>query len=385
MPDAVAQPMDRTNPSVANWRAFNDGWPWLESAEFPFFTDAWITGEITLGPYSFLNTVAASGRGEVKRGVILRYAVHREWEYPSFQSTDATLYHGGSPAEELAALASLCLGVRLRAGRSTRRFQPHADPKGSPEEIGEQVRPFFQRSEPPVLPRAVAGQHPIDQVNLLPALLSMGASRVNALVRAARLYQDALWLCESEPAIAWLLLVSAVEAIANEWNQERGDPVERLKFSKPDLFRTLESHFDSTLLPRIAAEFADTLGSTQKFVKFCLEHLPPAPFPRPAEWAQFPWSRTKMREALSKIYEYRSRALHDGRPFPAPMCSPPGTMHEWNAPAETMTSVGIHQGGSTWLKDDVPFYLHIFEYIARGAILEWWRQEAGRSTAVASG
>lgn len=381
MPDPAPQPTrEKSNSSIANWRAFNDGSPWLASKEFPLFTDAWITGEITLGPYSFLNTVAVSEKGEVKPGIILRYAIHREWEYPTFQSTDATLYHGGSPAEELAALASLTLGVRFRAGRSTRRFEPHGDPKGRPEEIGDQVKPFFQRSTPPVLPSAAAGQHSIDQLTLLPTLLLMPVGQVNALVRSARLYQDALWLCESEPEIAWLFLVSAVESIANEWNQEHGDAVERLSFSKPDLFGYLESHSDSTLLMRIATEFADTLGSTQKFVKFCLKHLPPAPTPRPAEWAQFPWSKTKMREALSKIYEYRSRALHDGRPFPAPMCSPPRSMREWNAPAETLTSLGIHQAGSTWLKNDVPFHLHVFEYIARSAILEWWREESGRLT-----
>jgi hypothetical protein len=384
MLNPLVQSSEKVNPSIANWKGFNDGLPWLGTAEFPFFTDAWITGEITLGPYTFLNTVAASGKGEVKPGVILRYAIHREWEYPSFQSTDAALYHGGSPAEELAALSSLCMGVRFRAGRSTRRFEPLGDAKGRPEEIGEQVKPFFQRSDPPVLPGAAVGQHPIDQVSLLSTLLSMPPTHVNALVRAARLYQDALWLSESEPEIAWLFLVSAIESIANEWNQERGDFAERLKYSKPDLFDFLQSHSDSGLLMRIATEFADTLGSTQKFVKFCLAHLPPPPSPRPAEWAQFPWSRTKMREALSKIYDYRSRALHDGRPFPAPMCSAPGTMREWNAPAETLTSLGIHQGGSTWLKHDVPFHLHIFEYIARNAILEWWRQEAGHFACASS-
>jgi hypothetical protein len=376
MPEISPNPPIKLNPSVANWQAFNEGLPWLASAEYPFFTDAWVTGEINLGPYSFMNTVAASMNRAIKPGIVLRYAMHREWDYPDFRHTDVATYHGGSAPEELAALASLCLGVRFRAGRSTRRFEPRGDPKGHPEEIGDQIEPYFKCSTPPMIPGATSGQHAIEGVRLLPTLLTMSATKVNALIRAARLYQDALWLCESEPELSWLLLVSATESAAHEWHKEAEEITERLKSSKPDLFKYLEGHSDQTLLMRIANEFADTLGSTQKFVKFCLTHMPVAPSVRPAKWAQFAWSKNKLREALSKVYEYRSRALHDGRPFPAPMCTPPGCLQGWEAPSETMTSIGTHQNGSTWLKKDVPFHLHIFEYIARSAILDWWRRSA---------
>jgi hypothetical protein len=364
----------KVNPSIANWRAFNEGLPWLGSEEYPMFTDAWITGEIDLGPYSFLNTVAASMKREVKPGIVLRYAIHREWDYPDFRSTDAVLYHGGSPAEELAALASLCMGVRFRAGRSIRRFEPGRDPKGHPEEIGEQVEPYFKCSVPPVIPSPALGQHAISAISPLATLPNMAGSQASALVRAARLFQDALWLCESEPELSWLLFVSAAESAANEWHKEEGDVVDRLRTSKPALFEYLEVHSDNKLLPLIADEFSDTLGSTQKFVKFCLTHLPAAPPVRPVEWAQFSWTKRNLREAFSKIYHYLSRALHDGHPFPAPMCAAPGRLEGWEAPSETMTSLGTHQRGGTWLKKDVPFYIHIFEYITRNAILEWWRR-----------
>jgi hypothetical protein len=41
--------------------------------------------------------------------------------------------------------------------------------------------------------------------------------------------------------------------------------------------------------------------------------------------------------------------------------------------------------GSTWLKKDIPFHLHVFEYITREVILGWWRslisvpQDAGKN------
>lgn len=120
------------NPVVANWIAYNEEAPWLGSCEFPLFTEAQIVGEVVLGPYTFINTIAANNSKTIKPGIILRYGFHTEWEHPSFEKTDANLYHGGSPPEELAALASLAMGIRFRAGRSVRTFQPHADAKGRP-------------------------------------------------------------------------------------------------------------------------------------------------------------------------------------------------------------------------------------------------------------
>ena len=364
------------NPTIANWQAFNEGLPWLGSGEFPLYTDARVTGEIELGPYQFLNTVAVSNNKTVKSSIVLRYAFHKTLEHPTFTDTDASLYHGGSPPEELAALASLCLGIRLRAGRSIRRFEPNGDPKGRPEEIGDQVEPYFRCSSPPVVPSAVNALPPLELIGHLSSLLTMPVSKTNALIRAARLYQEALWLCEAEPALSWLLLVSAVEAAATQWHTESGDPIEQLKRSKRDLFDYLQGRSDESLLHRVASAFSDTSGATQKFVKFCLKYGPPPPAKRPVPWAQFNWATPSFRKALSKIYDYRSRALHDGRPFPAPMCDSPRSMQGWEAPSETMSAIGVHQSGSTWLKKDVPFHLHIFEYIARSVILEWWKQSA---------
>jgi len=42
-----------------------------------------------------------------------------------------------------------------------------------------------------------------------------------ALTRAARLYQDALWMIESEPSLAWLLLVSAIETAFGMTHSQR--------------------------------------------------------------------------------------------------------------------------------------------------------------------
>lgn len=363
----------KQNPIVANWIAFNQEAEWLGGNEFPLFTDAHIVGETMLGPYTFINTIAAMNREPIKPGIILRYDWYKEWDHPIFKETDASLYHGGSPPEEIAALASLAMGIRLRAGRSVRRFEPHADIKGRPEEIGDQTVPVFFPQRNYVIPGVASGQHSMEGLSIFRSLPDLAASQGNALVRAARLYQDALWLCETEPELSWLLFVSALEAVANEWCADYGASIERLEISKPDLYKVLAAHEDKSLLPLIAEAFAPTMGATKKFRDFCMEFLPEPPSERPAEWAQFDWDGANMKKAIEKIYAYRSKALHDGRPFPAPMCSVPYKDPSWSAPSETMTAFGEHQMGSTWMKKDIPFLLHVFEYITRETIMNWWR------------
>ena len=113
--------------TVANWLAFQSKEPWLFTEEFPLFTDARITGETALGPYLFINTVATNP-GTARPAIVVRYAVHKARDYPDMSKTRADLYHGGSTEQEIAALASLAMGIRLKAGRSNRRFEPNGDP-----------------------------------------------------------------------------------------------------------------------------------------------------------------------------------------------------------------------------------------------------------------
>jgi hypothetical protein len=96
--------------------------------EYPLYTDAHIVAEVEHGPYSFLNAIPLA-QGTVRAAVILRFDWH--WEFPSldWSKTDAQRYHGGSPPDEVAALASLAMGVRLRAGDSMREFRPGGERK----------------------------------------------------------------------------------------------------------------------------------------------------------------------------------------------------------------------------------------------------------------
>jgi hypothetical protein len=375
-----AKPQPEQGPPVyLNWLWSQQDKPLQGTQEFPLYTDARITGETKYGPYEFLNTIAASPDvfGVVRPAVILRYEQYWVFPYPDFSKTNADQYHGGSPPDEIAALASLAMGIRFRAGDSTRDFHPKGDPKGRPMAFGGRIAPVLAKSPLRgwVVPRAAKGEHPLEQLKILDVLPKLNAKAATRLIRAARLFQDALWLAESEPALAWLLFVSALETAADRWRSQKEPALVRFQTAKPDLYQEL-CKYNSKLPDRVAAEFADTFGATRKFIDFVMKFRPPEPKERPA-WGGIDWSDDSMQKILKTVYTYRSKALHSGKPFPAPMSEPPYKQDGWAAETEKPHGA-TSMGGGVWLEDAIPILLSTFEYIARNTLINWWASEAPR-------
>jgi hypothetical protein len=358
-----------------NWKAMLGGQQVEHGYECPFFGDAHVISEITIGPYEFINPVSMAGIGLVQPIVVLRYFSYIPYSVPSFEKTDSLRYHAGSFAEEVAALASLAMGIRLRAGSANRMFFPGGDPKGRPLSLSPQPAPLLMVSPAHhkwVIPGAT-GEHSLELLKLLESLPEVSSEDAIALIRAARSYQESLWLCETEPELAWLLLVSALETAANQWRASRGSAVERLEASKPEFFLEL-SGFGVSLTSRVAEEFVDSLGSAKKFVDFVIAFLPSAPKERPPSWAQVDWNPDALRKTLQIVYKHRSKALHESSPFPAPMCDAPGKFgNDWTAKSEKPISVASGQAGNVWIAKDTPLLLHTFEYIARNVLIGWWK------------
>lgn len=380
---AVGRPATAMGPpAYMNWIAALAGKPAVETTEYPIYSDTCFTGQMRQGPYEFLNTVPSYQSGLVQTPLVLRVDEH--WEYPSpdMTKTDTQRYHGGSFPDEVAALSSLALGVRLKAGNMTREFRPGGDPKGTPREWN--ARParailIGTRGCAWVLPGAAKGYHPLDRLNVLSILPQLSASTATALVRAGRLYQEALWLAESETAMSWLMLVSAIETAANQWRKEKEDPAVRLETSLPDLHRYLAT-LGADVQERVAGYIMNILGSTRKFVDFLITFLPPPPEVRPPAGLQHPWDEAELRSTFRKIYQYRSKALHEGIPFPYPMCQAPFSHTEWSAPSEVPMGFATSAYNATWVSGDTPMHFHMFEFIARHTLLKWWERAAPERT-----
>lgn len=348
-----------------NWQEAIRGSPSQVASEYSLFSDARLDGEISAeyGPYFLLNTFARYSSQRLLPVIILRKEYHLDRADERIRES--------SPQDEIAALLSLTLGIRLRAGGQTRIFNPGADPRGRPTVHSLYKNPILVNPAgyAPILPQAL-GTHTFAHTPLIVGLPDLSPRSVTAIVRAASLYQDATWLAESEPEFSWLLLVSAVETAANCWRAERESSLERLKESRigSDLEKALGEAGCENLFPKLADILADYLGATKKFIDFVLEFMPEPPEKRPPEYAQHSWNRKGMKESMRAIYSLRSRALHGGTPFPSLMCDSPGRID--NAFEEKP-----YGPVTTMVVDDapMPMLLHLFEYIVRNALLKWWK------------
>jgi hypothetical protein len=368
-----------------NWLAAAAGSPETQAIEFPLFSDARFTDEAHEAgwPCSFLNTVPGlAGPGTVQMPVVVRLGFHAELyeRKPYGGPSSSELYHGGWITDEIAALASLALGRRLRAGDPSRVFDGR-DPLGRPSAQRWRSTPvLLLNSSRLVLPDVVDFAVLSHLRPRLSSLAHLSAEDCIALVRAARLYQDALWIVESEPNLAWLMLVSAMETAANRWRNDVKSAADHLTELMPKLAERLFADGGDDLVAFVARNLSHLLGSTKKFVSFTLAHVPDPPSNRPTEWMQVDWSDANLSFVLKKVYDYRSKALHDGTPFPGPMCEPPDRAGEENTFAEIgTTGLAAFSLGGTWNSKDLPISLHTFHHLARGTLLRWWDSMAQNS------
>ena len=369
--------------SYKNWKEFENGEPPLGMEEYPLFSDAHLTDDFEedCGPYRFIHIVGHLAKCGVARPVfILRFSRHFEVDITveDMKNKRDDIHHGGKPIDEIAALASLALGVRLKAGWPTREFPAgeEGDPLGTPIGLGFMNDPVIPIGNSDlVLPKSCGFRmHRNIRQTLKPFATFPRISKpdATALVRAARLYQDALWIVESEPSLAWLMFVSAMEAAASHWRNASGDPCDIVRALDPELYKIASEASDTDSARNVICRAAERLKSTKRFLDFSMGFQPPPPPERPEhQWAQHPWNRKKFRKTVQKIYDYRSKALHEGRPFPAPMCQPP-TIYSRNDLPEVPLGLGASSNYSTWSIKDTPLLLHTYEYIVRGSLLKWW-------------
>lgn len=347
------------------------------------FTDTWITGEIPeLGPYSLINTIAHAGNqgGRILRpAVVMRIAHHYEPAtdpaYRSPMQNDFEHYHGGDSLDEMAALASLFLGIRLKAGGVNREFRGEQDRFGRPMQIGSKPDPQLLLEGRPQIPRLALS------VNLNAGLAPLNdfpnrtAEQTNALIKAARQYQQAVWIADSDPSLAWLMLVSAIETAALEWSSD-ATPVEQLETAFPELVKLIAGSDSPELLGPVADILKQLTRSTKRFVGFIEAFVPPPPLTRAETYAQFSFAPKDLRKAMELIYGHRSKSLHRGTAFPLPMCEPP----RYTQSAEVLFSVqekpqghAMYSRNASWKAEQTPMLLNTFEHIARGALLNWWK------------
>ncbi|HEV8697684.1 MAG TPA: hypothetical protein VGQ89_08325 [Candidatus Limnocylindrales bacterium] len=343
-----------------NWKAEERGEPSREAWEFAFYTDAHPIGEVTtgLGPYQLLLGLTGGKDDASDPAIVLRMENH-------LQPTEPTLvWQPTAVHREVAALVSLALGIRCRSGGETRWFRPTEDPRGRPALFGHR-RP--QLSEVPehegrILPNVVRQAPLTEAVELISILPSLHVKQAEAVVRAARAYEEAVWVAEGDPAYAWLKFVSAAEAAASAWRGGAAPAGELLAQYEPELAEHLRAAGGGALVTEVAALLGGRYRAAKKFVRFLLTFGPPPPEVRPPEPFQLEWPL--LGSHPKAIYGVRSDSLHHAAPVPQPMLNVPlqlasGPIEVWPSP-----------GGTRWVM------LHTFERITGVALRSWWRSLA---------
>lgn len=362
--------------SFWNFKDYNPDQQAYQIDEYQLFTDADIVGELVEGcePYTFLNMVSFNKEpGNIRESITLRIYWYTSYQVSVGVETDTSQYHGGHINDEIAALASLKLGIRLKSGDMTRTFHGfYNDKLGLPRlPINPPPQLIIHNRQRLVIP-GVFKNVDISILKDLKSLQHISEDRYVSLLRAARLYQDAIWIAESDPNLAWLMLISAVEIAANQWLVDSDSPAQRLKSSKPILAKLLVDSGGEELLEKVAEEIIHTLGATNKFIKFCLKYQPDPPAERP-NTGQIKWTKSDLKKILNTLYRYRSDALHGGNPFPAPMCSPPEKTLDGLLSEKACTfGLAVHTRGGTWKAEDLPINMNTFHYFVNGVLNNWW-------------
>lgn len=349
--------------------------------EYPMYTDVRLVGEVKdgCGPYSFLNSLPFhEAPGKIQVGFVFRCAFFGDpMNKHGLFETNEDGYHGGTLSDEISALSSLILGARVRAGDCSRTFGVIGnDPMGSPRSSLNTLPTLSRRNVNFVVPSIASSWRDLKDLSAIKSILELRPAQTISLMRAARLYQDSLWIAESEPELAWLMLVAALESGALSWHQKDQTPVELLKAVKGDFSIELEKH-GADVLNLVASEIAQLFQSTSKFINFCSYFLPEAPAGRPPQFWQINWTKKNWKQIFNKIYGYRSRALHQGLPFPRPMCEPPERYGDDSFPCEKGTSgLAVRTLGSSWHADALPVSLNTFVQLTREILLAWWKRMA---------
>ena len=325
MPNPDSQTASYT---FANWSRQIEGVPAQLTIEAMLFTDTWVTGEVTdIGPYAFLNTLATGNTPRsLRRALVLRITDHHDpsndpaYRFPI--ENDSDHYHGGDYLDEMSALASLFMGIRLKAGGINREFRAEGGRFGRPVEFWGKPDPQLVIERRVQIPRLLQSSNLNESLEALRLFPTRTVQQTNALIKAARQYQQAIWIADADPELARLMLVSALETVAVEWASQT-TPIDQLETAFPKIVKVISESSCPTLLEPIAKELDRLTRAITRFVNFILAFAPAPPEERPAEYLRFSFEPTNLKNAVKLIYGHRSRFLHEGIAFPLPMCAPP--------------------------------------------------------------
>lgn len=309
------------------------------STEYEVITDSHIVGDMKFGPYYFAIWEFSLKKEGEKRKLCLRMNERSQTTFiPGVsESRKDSYYHGGRIADEIVILASLFLRRRLILGPQVRR-------DGKPELIRRDIKYRWNDEQ------LVKGRSSLKDLEPSFKQLETFEPKLHQrFILSVKFYHQAIEIIEERSTMAYLNLVSAVEALCQDFDigevkiKDIDDKLAELvdKIEDRELKSELEKHImkRNRLLKR-------------RFVSFILAHLDDSFWEenRPKYGLIEP---KELQNLLKRIYDQRSSTLHSGEPFPPIDLTTDGE--------EICTAISVSHMEKEWKRHEFIPYVHFFE------------------------
>lgn len=321
------------------------------SAEFLVTVDAQFVGEVEYGPYWLrlwtFGDVPAGENRYLCLGINERI---KPLATDPGQLSKKGFYHYGGVPGELVALASLFLRRRMRLGPLVRMEDRPVVGKPKKTMINEQL--------------AMGRANLTDLAPWLKLTAALAPEYQLPFILSAKRYSRALQFIETEPDIAYMELVCAVETLAQA--DIEGDISIGLEDLNPKVAEVIRKIADPKLQKELCNTMRELVGAKKKFRMF-VERYTAEEF-----WAESKPGRgrvtcTELKKSIDLIHGQRSNTSHTGQDFPPTVYLPP-FLGEETPQALMMTSAQRR-----WKPKDYVPHVSFFERLAQHLITNFLR------------
>jgi len=318
----------------------------VHSVEYEVVTDANVIGDLNYGPYRFkiweFNDKKEGEERKLCLGIREVRQLFSDDELFGSQKQPA-YYHGGGIADELVSLSSVFLRRRFKITSTVR----HDD---NPVMFSNNWRKKW------VDKSLIQGQSNLEYLSeWLSQVENLESKYHQKFMLAVKMYHQALQAIEEQPDLAYLSLVSAIEVLCQDTKINKPSLGEG--GSNKELVKLLNQIEDENLRNKISKAIVDKdRFISKRFVAFIIENIEDDFWDEPGRPQNGRVEPSGLPKLLAKIYDQRSRTLHNGEPFPVYVMDAPREMD-----GEIEYAPGRGTLIKTWKQEDYIPYPQFFE------------------------
>ena len=329
------------------------------SAEYEVIADTHTVGSCTYGPYNFtIWEISIKKEGEQKKLCLqIQEKEFSQNDKPWESANKHGYYHGGGIPDELIALASLFLRRRFKLGPMVRMDD----------------KPIYIPIEKKGIDiQLIQGKSNLAElINCLKLVEGLNPKYHLKFILAVKLYHLALQMIEEHPDMAYLNLISAIEVLCRETKINKPN----LKEYDKNLALLVNRISDKQLRNKISNAILNKPAYiSSKFIRFIVKHTEKSFWDYEKRPLQGKINSEELEKLLERIYDQRSRTIHNGEPFPIYIFNPP------IMGSEKLLGLGVIFGDKKWEEKDFIPNLHFFERLIRHVLINFLERNQVKKT-----